>query len=62
MIPDEEERALQDGDEYTEDNNPEFANEFNQPISDDSIPEADETFTPDTFDNKYLHKEILMME
>jgi hypothetical protein len=62
VIPEEEERALQDWDEYTDDNDPDFADEFNQPILDDSIPEADETFTPDTFDDKYLHKEILMME
>ena len=62
VIPEEEERALQDWDEYTEDNDPDFADEFNQPISDNSIAEADETFTPDTFDDKYLHKEILMME
>ena len=52
ILADDEERTLQDWDDYTEDNDPEFAEEYNQLISDFMIPEADETFTPDTFDDK----------
>ena len=40
----DEERTLQDWDDYTEDNDPEFAEEYNKLISDSMIPEADNTF------------------
>jgi hypothetical protein len=60
IIADQEHRVLQDWDDYTEVNDPDFANEFSEAISDAKIPEADETFTPDTFDDKYLNKEIAM--
>jgi hypothetical protein len=36
IIPEEDERTLQDWDDYTEDNDPDFASEFNEPISDEA--------------------------
>ena len=53
----QDERQLQDWDDYTEDNHTEFATQLNGVISDSSIPEVDETFTPGTFDDTYLDKE-----
>ena len=51
---------LQDWDDHTEDNHTEFAAQFNGVISDSSIPEVDETFTPDTFHDTYLNMEVLL--
>ena len=51
---------LQDWDDHTEDNHTEFAAQFNGVISDSSIPEVDETFTPDTFHDTYLNKEVAL--
>ena len=43
ILADDEDRALQDWDDYTEVHDPNFANEFNQALSDKTIPEADKT-------------------
>ena len=56
----QDERLLQDWDEYTEDYHTEFAAQFNEVISDSSIPEVDETFNPDTFHDTYLNKELAL--
>jgi hypothetical protein len=55
------ERQPQDWNEYTEINDQEFRTEFEKAISDETIPEEDETFTPDTFGDTYLNKEIAIM-
>ena len=47
ILADDDEQTLQDWDDYTEDNDPEFTEEYNQLLPDSVIPEADETFTPD---------------
>ena len=52
------ERQLQDWGDYTLEDDPDFADEFNNTISDEKIPEADKTFTPDVFDDTYLNKEV----
>ena len=54
------ERQLQDWDDYTEDNDAAFSKEYGEPISDNAIPDCDETFTPDTFGDQYLNKEIAL--
>ena len=41
-------------------NDPDFNEEFNKVISDDSVPEADAEFTPDVFDDTYLHMELAL--
>ena len=56
----QDERQLQDWDDYTEENHTEFAAQFNGVISNSSIPEVDETFTPDTFHDTYLNKEVAL--
>jgi hypothetical protein len=52
------ERQLQDWDDYTDNNDENFAMTFGEVISDAKISEADEDFTPDTFNDTYLDKEI----
>jgi hypothetical protein len=59
VIPEaEDERQLQDWDDYTDAPDDAFEEEFNSSISDAKIPDADTTFTPDVFDDTYLNKEI----
>ena len=60
MREQQDERQLQDWDDHTEDNHTEFAAQFNGVISNSSIPEVDETFTPDTFHDTYLNKEVAL--
>jgi hypothetical protein len=38
----------------------EFVEEHDQAIADDTIPEADDTFTPDTFNDTYLNMEVAL--
>ena len=42
------------------DNDPDFINEFQTVISNKEIKEADEEFTPDTFDDRYLKMELTL--
>ena len=42
------------------DNDPDFINEFQTVISNKEIKEADEEFTPDTFDDRYLNMELTL--
>jgi hypothetical protein len=56
----QDERQLQDWDDYTKDNHTEFATQFSGVISNSSILEVDETFTPDTFHDTYLDKEVAL--
>jgi len=58
LIQGEGDRQLQDWDDYALDGDEDFANELNNVISDSQIPEADDTFTPEIFDDAYLRKEI----
>ena len=37
-----------------------FQEEFNRVVSDDSLPEADELFTPDVYDDTYLNMELAL--
>ena len=55
------ERQIQEWDDYTEVDDREFREEFGKPISDGTIPEEDDIFTPDTFGDTYLNKEIALM-
>ena len=57
-IPADGEREIQEWNDYTDIDDAEFREEFQHGISDATIPEADETFTPDVFDDTYLNKEV----
>jgi hypothetical protein len=55
------ERQIQEWDDYTEVDDRNFREEFGKPISDGTIPEEDDIFTPDTFGDTYLNKEIALI-
>ena len=61
QIHHEDGQILQDWDTLDIEHDPDFLDEFSQPISDDQIPEQDqsqEDFTPDTVNDPYLHMEV----
>ncbi len=60
VVPGDDERVLQDWNDHTEDNDEDFAKEFNKVISDSQIQEADDDFTPDTINHTYLNTEVIM--
>ena len=47
----------EDWSEYLE-NDPDFQEEFDNIVNDPSVPEADDDFTPDVFDDTYLNMEL----
>ena len=47
----------EDWSEYLE-NDPDFQEEFDQIVNDPKVPEADDEFTPDVFDDTYLNMEL----
>jgi hypothetical protein len=55
------ERQIQDWDDYTEINDQDFRAAFEKAISDKTVPEEDEVFTPDVFGDPYLNKEVALM-
>ncbi len=61
IIAQDGERQVQDWNEFTETDDPEFREEFQATISDKTILEEDESFTPDTFGDTYLNMEIALM-
>ena len=60
IIPHGDDVMLQDWNDYPLDTDPDFIDEFYNVVSDDTVPEQDESFTPDTFDNTYLHMEVAL--
>ena len=60
IIPHDNDIVLQDWNDYPVDEDPDFVEEFQHVISDQSIPEQDDNFTPDVFDDTYLHMEIAL--
>ena len=51
---------LQDWNDYPVEDDPDFVEEFQNVVSDHSMPEQDDIFTPDVFDDSYLHMEIAL--
>ena len=51
---------MQDWDNYTDANDENFPKTFGEVIYDAKISEAVEDFTPDTFNDTYLNKEIAL--
>ena len=60
MIPHDNDIVLQYWNDYPVEEDPDFVEEFQQVISDQSVPEQDDNFTPDVFDDTYLHMEIAL--
>ena len=60
IIPDGNDIVLQDWNEYPVEGDPDFMEEFQHVVSDYSMPEQDDNFTPDVFDDTYLHMEIAL--
>ena len=60
IILNEDRRQLQDWNDYTSAVDQAFIDDFDSAISDEKIPEADQDFTPDVFDDTYLNKEIAL--
>ena len=59
LAGDKEERQLQDWDECTDlQDDSAFGEEINNVVSNHQIPDADDTFMPDIFEDTYLNKEI----
>ena len=61
-VPEDDERVLQDWNDYTETEDEEFTKEFNEVVSDDKIAEADDDYTPDTIEDKYLGAEVIVAD
>jgi hypothetical protein len=49
---------LQDWNGFPLEEDPNFIDEFQNVVSDPELPEEDEKFTPDVFDDTYLNMEI----
>jgi hypothetical protein len=60
VIPQDGGLQLQDWNEFPVEEDPEFIEEFQNVISDPEIPEEDENFSPDAFDDAYLNMEIAL--
>ena len=52
--------VLQDWNEYPVEEDPDFVKEFQNVVSDHSVPEQDDNFTPNVLDDTYLHMEIAL--
>ena len=60
VIPHNNDIVLQDWNDYPVEEDPDFVEEFQHCVSDQSVPEQDDNFTPDVFDDTYLHMEIAL--
>ena len=54
IIPHGNDAVLQDWNDYPLETDPDFIDEFQNVVPDDKVPEQDDNFTPDTFNNTYL--------
>jgi hypothetical protein len=55
-------QQLQDWEDHTQAEDAEFAHEFSNTVEDDRIPDADNLFTPNVFDNTFLGTEIALAQ
>ena len=60
IIPHGVDVVLQDQNDYRLETDPDFIDEFQNVVSDDKVPEQDDSFTPDTFDDTYLNVEVTL--
>ena len=60
VIAEEGGMQLQDWNEFPVEEDPDFIEEFQNVVSDPEIPDEDDSFTPDIFDDTYLNMEIAL--
>jgi hypothetical protein len=60
IIPQGNNIALQDWNDFPVEEDPELIEEFQRAVSHESIPAADDTFTPDIFNDTYLNMEVTL--
>jgi len=60
IIPQQDGLQLQDWNDFPVEEDPDFIDEFQNVVSDPKIPEEDESFSPDIFDDTYLNMEIAL--
>ena len=60
MIPHDNDIVLQDWNEYPVEEDLDFMEVFQHVINNQSMPEQDDNFTSDVFDDTYLHMEIAL--
>jgi hypothetical protein len=60
IIPQQDGLQFQDWNEFPVEKDPDFIDEFQNVISDPEIPEEDESFWPDMFNDTYLNMEIAL--
>jgi hypothetical protein len=60
IIPHDGETVLQDWNDFPIEEDPDFVAEFQDVVSDEEIPDVDDSFTPDVFDDTYLNMEIAL--
>ena len=60
IIPHGNDIVLQDWNKYLVEEDLDFVEEFQNVVSDHSVPEQNDNFTPDVFDDTYLHMEIAL--
>ena len=60
VIPHDNDIVLQDWNDYPVEEDPDFVEEFQHVISDQSVPEQDDNFRQDVFNDTYLHMEIAL--
>jgi hypothetical protein len=60
IIPHGNDIVLQDWNDFPIEDNPDFVEEFQRVVTDDKIPNEDEHFTLDVFDDTYLNMEVAL--
>jgi hypothetical protein len=60
VIPNGDDIVLQDWNDFPIEDDPDFVDEFQCVVTDDKIPNEDEHFTPDIFDDTYLNIEVAL--
>jgi hypothetical protein len=60
IVPHDSDILLQDWNQFPVEEDREFVEEFQNVVSDQSVPEQDDIFTPDTFDDTYMNMEIAL--
>ena len=60
IIPQGDDIQLQDWNDYPIEDDPDFVDEFQNDVSDENVSDEEENFTPDVFDDTYLHMEVAL--
>jgi hypothetical protein len=60
IIPHDDQTVIQDWNDFPIEEDPDFVAEFQDIVSDEELPDVDDSFTPDVFDDTYLNMEIAL--